>query len=99
VELLLSLMIRILTLRLLIKDEPQQMSYAKLRNRDVGFRTPVANVGDVYLANSYASANDAGMRYSIPAGSHESMKVTNLDELWYYGTLGDYLYIMTEIDE
>lgn len=75
------------------------MPYAKLKNRDVGFRTPVANAGDVYLANSYASVNDASMRYPIPAGSDEGMKVSNLDELWYYGTSGDFLYIMTEIEQ
>lgn len=90
---------RVLSLGLLVKTEPHQMSHAVLVHKEVSFRTPATNAGDVYLADSYASANDANMRYVIPAGSHEKINTTNLDKLWYFGTAGDFLYLLTEIEK
>lgn len=88
----------ILALRLTIGSEPEQLPFAKLTQQSVRFRTPAGNSGDVYLANSYVSANDAGMRYSIPAGNTEKLELSNLDELWISGTLNDYLDLIAEID-
>lgn len=89
----------ILALRLTVKSNPEQLPDRKLALQSVRFNTPLANTGDVYLANSYVSANDAEMRYALPAGVSEKLKLTNLAELWFSGTLDDYLYVIGEVEE
>lgn len=89
----------ILSLRLTVGSEPEQLPNRQLTQHSVRLRTATGNSGDVYLADSYVSANDAEMRYSLPAGSSEKLELSNLDELWYFGTLNDYLYVIGEIEQ
>lgn len=88
----------ILSLRLTIGSEPEQLPNRKLVQQSVRFRTATGNSGDVFLANSYVSANDAGMRYSLPAGNSQKLELNKLDDLWYSGTLNDTLDLITEIE-
>lgn len=90
----------ILSLRLTVGSEPEQMPNRKLTHKSVLLRTATGNTGSVFLANDYASANDAGFRYALPPiRGYAELKLSNLDDLWYFGTLGDTLDLITEIEK
>ena len=90
---------KIMAFRLAVKSEPYQLPYYELKYQSVNFMFPAANTSDIYLADNYLSAKDDNKRYVLPlAGGSERMKLTNLNELWYYGgTVGDYLYVIAEV--
>jgi len=74
------------------------LALRQLVQQSVRFRTATGNAGDVFLSNSYVTGNNTGFRYSIPAGHSDEIKLDNLNDLWYSGTLNDFLDLITQIE-
>lgn len=87
----------ILAMRFTVKADPEQLPNRKLIQHCARFRTATGNTGDVYLADCYLSANDTSLRYAIPPGKFDDIKLNKLDDLWYSGTLNDTLDVIAEV--
>lgn len=80
-----------------IGSEPKQFPKGQTVSGVVKVTADDGNAGDIFIGNSYADVLTGQHRYSIFAGDSHDVEVTELSDLWYYGTEGDVVSIITEI--
>ena len=85
-----------LGITLSVKDEPKRLPYGQPVYGELKLNTPSTNSGDIYIADSPVSCS-TGPRWVIPAGSSETIRVSEISSLYYHGTLGDELSLYAEI--
>ena len=77
---------------------PAQLNYAIPVHGEILLRTATGNAGVVYLAESYDTALSSSLRYTLPAGIKEKIKVSNLNLIWFAGSAtGDFIDLLAEI--
>jgi len=84
--------------RLALTGEPQQLPSVKPKHAEVRFSTPATNSGVVYLADSPASVEAVGNRFSIAAGKEFPLKFSDLSLIYVNGTVADILDMICETD-
>ena len=81
---------------LAIGSEPKQLPYGQPMFGELNVTCPLANSGDVFLADSPVGCS-TGPRYVIAAGSEQTIKISEISNLYYFGTADDELAIFAEI--
>lgn len=90
-------MARVVARRLIVAASPQVLPPQALVFKELRIRTPAANAGDVWLGGS--DINLPGMRYSLPPGQSEVLKVADLSLIWVWGSNpGDTVDVIAEIE-
>ena len=84
--------------RYTMKAEPEHLPNRVLKQKEVSFRTPAGNSDPVYLAGTEVDCSDATKRFALPAESTLIVKLENLRELWIFGTAGDFLDAICEVE-
>ena len=88
---------RVLAMTLTVTATPQRLPSGRpAHDSEVRFSTPSANSGDILLAESPADIGGT-IRYSIPSGQSQILKVSNLGKLWLSGTAGDKVMLFGEL--
>ncbi len=81
-----------------VKSVPKRFPVAKPTNGELMISTAITNAGDVYIADSYGSAEAGIHRFMIEAGNLINLGVTNLADWYYYGTADDIFSIAGEVE-
>lgn len=91
-------MARIVARRLIVAASPQVLPPQPLVFKELRLRTPIGNGGDVWLASA-GDIRSPSMRYSLPPGVSEPLKIANLSLIWVWGSNpGDTVDVIAEIE-
>jgi hypothetical protein len=89
----------ILARRIIIGATPARLPECKLTHRVAEFSAPNTNAGDVYFGADEADVMNVSSRFALPANRRFPMHVSHLNDLHVWGTAGDLLDIIAEIEQ
>jgi len=85
--------------RLTLTSEVAQLPSVEPLFNEVRFSTPSTNSNSIYLSDSPVNAVNSGLRFAVAKGKDFPLKLTNLSQLYAYGTSNDVLDVMCEISK